>query len=82
METTKQTISITSPQEQVFCKIAEEMQITDVQEFKFAFAIVCKVMAMYEDDGAEELLEEIQDITETVVVSLTKIKQHGNNHND
>jgi hypothetical protein len=65
METTKQTISITSPQEQVFCKIAEEMQITDVQEFKFAFAIVCKVMAMYEDDGAEELLEEIQDITET-----------------
>lgn len=65
METTKQTISITSPQEQVFCKIAEEMKITDVQEFKFAFAIVCKVMAMYEDDGAEELLEQIQDITET-----------------
>lgn len=65
METTKQTISITSPQEQVFCKIAEEMKITDVQEFKFAFAIVCKVMAMYEDDGAEELLEEIQDLTET-----------------
>jgi hypothetical protein len=65
METTKQTISITSPQEQVFCKIAEEMQITDVQEFKFAFAIVCKVMAMYEDDGAEELLDEIKDITET-----------------
>jgi hypothetical protein len=65
METTKQTISITSPQEQVFCKIAEDMKITDVQEFKFAFAIVCKVMAMYEDDGAEELLEEIQDITET-----------------
>ena len=65
METTKQTISITSPQEQVLCKIAEEMNITDVQEFKFAFAIVCKVMAMYEDDGAEQLLEEIQNLTET-----------------
>ena len=65
METTKQTISITSPQEQVFCKIAEEMKITDVQEFKFAFAIVCKVMAMYEDNNSEELLEEIQDLTET-----------------
>lgn len=65
METTKQTISITSPQEQVFCKIAEEMKITDVQEFKFAFAIVCKVMAMYEDNNSEQLLEEIQDLTET-----------------
>ncbi len=65
METTKQTISITSPQEQVLCKIAEEMKIRDPREFKFAFAIVCKVMAMYEDDGAEQLLEEIQDLTET-----------------
>ena len=65
METTKQTISITSPQEQVFCNIAEEMKITDVQEFKFAFAIVCKVMAMYEDNNSEQLLEEIQDLTET-----------------
>lgn len=65
METTKQTISITSPQEQVLCKIAEEMKITDPREFKFAFAIVCKVMAMCEDDGAEQLLEEIQDLTET-----------------
>ena len=65
METTKQTISISSPQEDILCKIAEEMKITDVQEFKFAFAIVCKVMAMLEDDGAEELLEEIQDLTYT-----------------
>ena len=65
METTKQTISITSPQEQVLCKIAEDMKITDVQEFKFAFAIVCKVMAMCEDDGTEEILEEIQDLTHT-----------------
>jgi len=63
--TTTKTISITSPQEQVLCKIAEEMKITDVREFKFAFAIVCKVMAMYEDDGGEELLEEIQDLTYT-----------------
>jgi hypothetical protein len=63
--TTTKTISITSPQEQVLCKIAEEMKITDVREFKFAFAIVCKVMAMYEDDGAEELLEEIQELTYT-----------------
>ena len=58
-------ISITSPQEQVTLKIAEDMNIRDVQEFKFAFAIVSKVMAMYEDDDSEELLEEIQDITET-----------------
>lgn len=65
METTKQTISITSPQEQVLCKIAEEMKITDVREFKFAFAIVCKVMAMYESDNSEQLLEQIQDLTET-----------------
>ena len=63
--TTKQKISITSPQEQVALKIAEEMKITDLREFKFAFAIVCKVMAMYEEDGAEELLEQIQDLTET-----------------
>ena len=65
METTKHTISITSPQEQVLLKIAEDMNIRDPREFKFAFAIVCKVMAMYEDDGAEQLLEEIQDLTET-----------------
>ena len=65
METTKQTISITSPQEQVLCKIAEEMKITDVREFKFAFSIVCKVMALYEDNNSEQLLEEIQDLTET-----------------
>jgi len=65
METTKHTISITSPQEQMTLKIAEEMKITDVREFKFAFAIVCKVMAMYQDDNFEELLEQIQDITET-----------------
>ena len=65
METTKQTISITSPQEQVLCKIAEEMKITDVQEFKFAYAIVCKVMAIYEEDNSEQLLEEIQNLTET-----------------
>ena len=63
--TTKQTISITSPQEQVLLKIAEEMNIRDPREFKFAFAIVCKVMALYEDDNSEQLLEEIQDITET-----------------
>jgi len=62
---TKVTISITSPQEQVLLKIAEEMNIRDPREFKFAFAIVCKVMAMYEDDNSEQLLEEIQDITET-----------------
>lgn len=43
-------ISITSPQEQVHLKIAEEMDIRDVQEFKFAFVIVCKVMAMYKKD--------------------------------
>jgi len=43
-------IPITSPQEQVALKIAEEMNIRDVQEFKFAFAIVCKVMAMYEEN--------------------------------
>jgi len=60
MTTTKQTISITSPQEQVLCKIAEEMKITDVREFKFAFAIVCKVMSMYEDDGGEEQLEKLE----------------------
>jgi len=65
METTKHTISITSPQEQVLLKIAEEMKITDVREFKFAFAIVCKVMAMYEGDNSEQLLEQIQDLTET-----------------
>jgi len=65
METTKRTISITSPQEQVLLKIAEEMKITDAREFKFAFAIVCKVMAMYQDDNSEQLLEEIQDLTET-----------------
>jgi predicted adenine nucleotide alpha hydrolase (AANH) superfamily ATPase len=58
-------ISITSPQEQFALKIAEEMQITSVQEFKFMFAIVSKVMAMYEDDNSEELLEQIQDLTET-----------------
>ena len=62
---TKQKISITSPQEQVLLKIAEDMNIRDLREFKFAFAIVCKVMALYEDDNSEELLEEIQDITET-----------------
>ena len=62
---TKVTISITSPQEQVLLKIAEEMNIRDPREFKFAFAIVCKVMALYEDDNSEQLLEEIQDITET-----------------
>jgi hypothetical protein len=65
METTKHTISITSPQEQMTLKIAEEMNIRDMREFKFAFAIVCKVMAMYQDDNFEELLEEIQDLTET-----------------
>ena len=65
METTKHTISITSPQEQMTLKIAEEMNIRDMREFKFAFAIVCKVMAMYQDDNFEELLEQIQDITET-----------------
>lgn len=65
METTKHTISITSPQEQMTLKIAEEMKIKDVREFKFAFAIVCKVMAMYKGDNFEELLEEIQNITET-----------------
>lgn len=43
-------ISITSPQEQVHLKIAEEMDIRDAQEFRFAFAIVCKVMAMYKED--------------------------------
>jgi len=59
------TISITSPQEQVLCKIAEEMNIRDPREFKFAFSIVCKVMAIYEADSSAELLEEIQDITET-----------------
>ena len=48
---TKVTISITSPQEQVLLKIAEEMNIRDPREFKFAFAIVCKVMALYEDDN-------------------------------
>jgi hypothetical protein len=58
-------IAITSPQEQLALKIAEEMQITSVQEFKFMFAIVSKVMAMYEDDNSEELLEEIQGLTET-----------------
>ena len=58
-------IPITSPQEQVLLKIAEEMNIRDVQEFKFAFAIVSKVMAMYKDDDSEELLEQIQDLTET-----------------
>ena len=63
--TTKHTISITSPQEQVLLKIAEEMNIRDPREFRFAFAIVCKVMALYEDDNSEQLLEEIQDITET-----------------
>lgn len=62
---TKHKISITSPQEQVLLKIAEEMNIRDPKEFKFAFAIVCKVMALYEDDNSEQLLEEIQDITET-----------------
>lgn len=65
MQTKKVTISITSPQEQVLLKIAEEMNIRDPREFKFAFAIVCKVMALYEDDNSEQLLEEIQDITET-----------------
>ena len=65
METTKHTISITSPQEQMTLKIAEEMNIRDMREFKFAFAIVCKVMAMYQDDNFEDLLEEIQDLTET-----------------
>jgi len=59
------TISITSPQEQMTLKIAEEMNIRDVMELKFTFAIVCKVMAMYQDDNFEELLEQIQDITET-----------------
>lgn len=58
-------ISITSPQEQVTLKIAEDMNIRDVREFKFAFAIVCRVMAMYEDDNSEQILEEIQDLTET-----------------
>lgn len=43
-------ISITSPQEQVHLKIVEEMDITDVQEFKFSFVIVYKVMAMYKKD--------------------------------
>ena len=62
---TKHKISITSPQEQVLLKIAEDMNVRDPREFKFAFAIVCKVMALYEDDNSEELLEEIQDITET-----------------
>tara|TARA_R110002167_G_scaffold312360_1_gene518057 strand:- start:251 stop:514 length:264 start_codon:yes stop_codon:yes gene_type:complete len=61
----KNTISITSPQEQVTLKIAEEMNIRDMREFKFTFSIVCKVMAMYEDNNSEEILEEIQDITET-----------------
>ena len=65
MQTKKVTISITSPQEQVLLKIAEEMNIRNPREFKFALAIVCKVMAMYEDDNSEQLLEEIQDITET-----------------
>lgn len=65
METTKHTISITSPQEQVLLKIAEDMNIRDPREFKFAFAIVCKVMALYENDNSEKLLEEIQDLTET-----------------
>ena len=29
------------------------MDIRDVQEFRFAFAIVCKVMAMYKKDEEE-----------------------------
>ena len=41
------------------------MKITDAREFKFALAIVCKVMAMYEGDNSEQLLEQIQDLTET-----------------
>ena len=55
---------IISTQEKVTLQIAEEMKITDPREFKFAFAIVSKMMEMYEDNGAEELLEQIQDLTE------------------
>lgn len=58
-------ISITSPQEKVTLQIAQDLNITDMQEYKFAYVIVSKVMAMYEDGNAEELLEQIQDITET-----------------
>ena len=54
METTKQTISISSPQEQVLCKIAEEMKLTDVREYKFAFVRVSKVMALYDDDNSDQ----------------------------
>ena len=58
-------IRITSPQEKVTLQIAQDLNITDMQEYKFAYVIVSKVMAMYEDGNAEELLEQIQDITET-----------------
>jgi len=58
-------ISITSPQEKVTLQIAQDLNITDMQEYKFAYVVVSKVMAMYEDGNAEELLEQIQDITET-----------------
>lgn len=42
-------ISITSPQEKVTLQIAQDLNITDMQEYKFAYVIVSKVMAMYED---------------------------------
>lgn len=57
-------IQIISQQEKIALDITKRLNVSDMSEYKLILRTVCMVMDMH-DDTAEELLEQIQDMTET-----------------